>query len=427
MVLDIQTETPEALLFLFEPHMFKVIYGGRDGCKSWAVARALLMMGTQRPIRILCTRETQQSIQESVHQLLSEQIKALGLELWYEVLQYTIRGRNGTEFIFAGLRRASVAELKSYESVDIAWVEEAQVVSKHSWEVLLPTIRKSGSEIWITFNPELATDETYRRWVVSPPPGAVVVKTGYEDNAWLSAESRAKIAYLKETDPRTFEHIYGGYPRTTVEGAIYEAELNEADQKGRIARVPYDATRPVDTFWDLGYADMVSIWFAQAFPFEYRIIDYEQDTHKALDWYVQRMQARAYSYGTCVLPWDGGAKSLGSGRSIEELLRAHGFKTRVLRQTSVHDGINAVRTLFPQFYWDGEKCSDGLAALRRYQWGPGAANGTLKREPLHDSASHPADALRTLAMSITVEETPRAEWHERPYYGGSGADGWMAG
>ena len=95
------------------------------------------------------------------------------------------------------------------------------------------------------------------------------------------------------------------------------------------------------------------------------------------------------------------------GKSIEEIMRSKGFKTRVLRQLSIADGINAVRTLFPQLYFDAKMCADGLQYLRRYQWGPTTALGVARREPLHDDASHPADALRTLAVGIKEPERPK--------------------
>ena len=197
------------------------MYGGREGIKSWSMAQALLLMGASRPLRILCARETQQSIRESVHQLLSEQVKRLRLQEFYHVLEYTIRGSNGTEFIFVGLRNLSVQQIKSFESIDIAWVEEAQAVSRRSWQTLIPTIRKPGSEIWVSFNPDLASDDTYLRWVVAPPPGAKLVQTSYRDNAWLSEESRAEIEYLRQADPDAFHHIYEGATRSSIEGAIY--------------------------------------------------------------------------------------------------------------------------------------------------------------------------------------------------------------
>jgi phage terminase large subunit len=121
-------------------------------------------------LRVLCAREFQSSIRDSVHKLLCDQIKDLGLDSFYRIEQSAIFGMNGTEFSFEGIRH-NVNKIKSYEGVDIAWVEEAQTTSKSSWETLIPTIRKEGSEIWVTFNPELDTDETYKRFVLKPPPG----------------------------------------------------------------------------------------------------------------------------------------------------------------------------------------------------------------------------------------------------------------
>lgn len=423
MATPVKAEFPEKLAFLFEPHPYKILYGGRDGVKSWSVARALLILGTQRPLRILCARETMDSIRESVHQLLSDQIALLGLVDFYRILQSEIRGLNGTEFVFAGLRKQTVGSLKSYEAIDICWVEEASVVSKRSLTILLPTIRKHGSEIWFTLNPDLETDAVYQDFIVNPPKGAVVCKTSYRDNNWLSIESREKIETLRERDPDAFHHVYEGGTRSTVEGAIYKAELQAAEKDGRIRSVPYDPMRPVDTFWDLGYADRVSIWAAQRDPFEIRILRYFEGDHQAIDYYLREIQTWGYVLGTCYLPWDGGAKSLGTGKSIEEIMRGKGFKTRVNRQLSVADGINAVRTIFPQLYFDANLCADGLQYLRRYQWGPATALGVPRSQPLHDDASHPADALRTLAVGIKEPERKSKPIPEAVHYG---ANGWMA-
>ena len=122
---------------------------------------------------------------------------------------------------------------------------------------MIPTIHKPGSEIWVSFNPELETDDTYRRFVVSPPPNAVVVKTSFRDNPSLSEELRIEIEYLKATDPDEYEYVYEGMCRQAVAGAVYKNELLAADKEGRICRVPYAASKPVDTFWDLGYFDNV--------------------------------------------------------------------------------------------------------------------------------------------------------------------------
>lgn len=409
-------EIPEKLAFLFEPHPYKILYGGRDGVKSWSVAQALLILGAQRPLRILCGRETMDSIRESVHQLLSDQIARLGLEDFYKVLQSEIRGLNGTEFVFAGLRKQTVGSLKSYEAIDICWIEEASVVSRRSLTILLPTIRKPGSEIWFTLNPDLETDAVYQDFIVNPPKGAVVCKTSYKDNKWLSPESREKIETLRERDPDTFHHVYEGATRSTVEGAIYKAEIAAAENAGRIREVPYDPLMPVDTFWDLGFADRVSIWAAQRTPFEIRILRYFEGDHQAIDYYLREMQTWGYVFGTCFLPWDGGTRNLGTGKSIEELMRLKGFKVRVNRQLSIADGINATRTIFPQLYFDANLCSDGLQYLRRYQWGPPTALGVPRSQPLHDDASHPADALRTLAVGIREPERKKEPKASRPSY-----------
>jgi phage terminase large subunit len=422
--MDELTEFPAKLAGLFEPHPYKILYGGRDGVKSWSVARALLVLGTQSPLRILCARETMDSIRESVHQLLVDQIVRLGLSDFYTPLQSEIRGKNGTEFVFAGLRKQTVSSIKSYEAIDICWVEEASVVSRRSLTILLPTIRKPGSEIWMTLNPDLETDAVYQDFIVNPPKSALVVKTSYRDNNWLSAESREKIETLRERDPDTFHHVYEGGTRSTVEGAIYKAEIMAAEKDGRIRQVPYDTTRPVDTFWDLGYADRVSIWAAQRMPFEIRMLRYFEGDHQAIDYYLREIQTWGYVLGTCHLPWDGGTRNLGTGKSIEELMRAKGFNVRVNRQLSVADGINAVRTLFPQLYFDANLCADGLQYLRRYQWGPVTALGVARREPLHDDASHPADALRTLAVGIKESGQKSKKNLEQPVF--YGPDSWMA-
>jgi phage terminase large subunit len=352
------------------------------------------------------------SIRESVHQLLSDQIARLGLDDFYTVLQSEIRGKNGTEFVFAGLRKQTVSSLKSYEAIDICWIEEASVVSRRSLTILLPTIRKPGSEIWFTLNPDLETDAVYQDFVVNPPKSAWVCMTSYRDNKWLSDESHEKIETLRQRDPDTFHHVYEGATRSTVEGAIYKAEIQAAEREGRICKVPCDTLRPVDVFFDLGFADRVAIWAAQRLPFEVRILRYFEGDHQAIDYYLREIQSWGYVIGTMFLPWDGGTRSLGTGKSIEELIRAKGFKTHVNRQLSVADGINAVRTLFPQTWWDIHLCADGLQYLRRYQWGPASQLGQERREPLHDAASHPADALRTMAVGIKepkgVKPPPKA-------------------
>ncbi len=200
---------PDKLDFLFNPHRYKVAHGGRGSAKSWSFARALLLLATWKTLRVLCAREYQNSIQESVHRLLSDQVYTLGLTGNFEILQNLIRGKNGSEFIFAGLK-SDTAKIKSTEGIDICWVEEADKVSAESWDILVPTIRKGGSEIWISFNPHLQSDATYQRFVVNPPPEAVVMEVNFRDNPWFPPELEKERLHLLETDPEMYKHVWDG-------------------------------------------------------------------------------------------------------------------------------------------------------------------------------------------------------------------------
>ena len=427
MANEVKAEFPEKLQFLFEPWRYKVAYGGRGGAKSWGFGRALLIHGTgktyfNRPLRILCAREIQKSIQDSVHALLAGQIGKLGLNDFYSVQKTSIYGVNGTEFLFAGLKH-NINNIKSFEDVDIVWVEEAQTVSKASWDVLIPTIRKNGSEIWISFNPELDTDETYWRFVLNPPPGAKVVKINWSDNPWFPDVLRVEKDFLKDKDLDSYEHIWEGMCKQVVEGAVYRSELLQADKEGRICRVPYDPIKPVHTFWDLGFSDSTSIWFAQTVGFEFHLIDYLEGSQQALQYYLKKIQEKPYVYGTHYLPHDARAHQLGSGRSIEEQMRAGGFKVEIVPRLSVEDGIAAARAIFPRTWFDAEKCADGIQALRHYRYEVDDKLGTFKKQPLHDWASHPADAFREFAVAIREPEKKREVVSTSNFYGEAG---WMA-
>lgn len=409
---------PEKLQFLFEPYRYKVVKGGRYGLKSWNFARALLLIcakpsllwpGRKEPPRILCARETQKSISESVHQLLEDQIKNLGLSSVYTITESEIMCGNGGFFAFAGIRQ-NVNNIKSFEGFDICWVEEAQTVRKNSWNVLIPTIRKEGSEIWISFNPELESDETYQRFVVQPPTNAKVVHTTWRDNPWITDVIRQEVADLRARSEDDYLNVYEGQCKQAVEGAIYKTELAAAEKESRITRVPYDPQFPVNTYWDLGYGDNTSIWFAQSMAFEFRIIDHLSGSLQALTYYIKMLKERPYAYGKHWLPHDAKAHELGTGKSIEEQMRVH-FPSSVFvtPRLSVADGIAAVRAIFGRCWFDREKCTDGLQSLRHYRFDLDEKLDTLKREPLHDWASHDADAFRTLGVAIKQAQKPQAQ------------------
>lgn len=399
-------EFPAALEFLFRPARYKILYGGRGGAKSWGVARALLAQAATTPLRILCAREFQNSIAESVHHLLSSQIEAMNLGRFYDIQNASISGRNGSEFVFVGLRN-NITRIKSFEGIDRVWVEEAQTVSKASWQTLIPTIRKDGSEIWVTYNPELETDETHQRFVVNPPSDAVVVKLNWDDNPWFPETLRKEKDELRIRDPEAYDNVWLGNCRTTVDGAIYGKELRLAEEEGRIGRVPYDALKPVQTFFDLGWADNTSVWFAQTVGSELRLIDYYSNSQLPIQHYVSMLQNRGYVYGVDYLPHDSRAKTIATGRSVEEIMLSMGRKVQIVPNLSVFDGINAARTIFNRCYFDREKCHAGIQDLRHYRYDVDPESKQLSGKPLHDYSSHSADAFRYFAVSIQ-EDVPMA-------------------
>lgn len=400
-------EFPDKLQFLFEPARYKVAHGGRGSGKSWGFARALLLQGASEPLRILCTREVQKSIKDSVHKLLGDQIAALGLEWFYQVLENEIRGQNGTEFTFSGLAAHTVESIKSYEGVDRVWVEEGQVVRKRSWDVLIPTIRKPGSEIWVTYNPELETDETHQRFSVSPPPNSVVVELNYSDNPWFPAELEAERQHSKLVNPKDYDWIWEGKCKPAVAGAIYYDEVAKAEAEKRICNVPYDPMLKVHVVFDLGWNDAMAISLVQKHTSELRIIEYIETSHKTLDYYSVMLKEKHLNWGTLYLPHDGRHKDYKTGKSAEEIMKALGWTVAITPNMSIEDGLRMTRMTFGRMYFDKAKTERLIQCAKRYRRSinqqtqePGA--------PLHDEWSHGADNLRYIA--INADKMTNDDW-----------------
>jgi phage terminase large subunit len=397
-----KAQFPVKLECLFQPEKsrYRILHGGRGGAKSWGVARALLIKGAQRSLRILCAREFQTSIKDSVHKLLCDQIIDLGLEGFYEITQASIRGKNGTEFSFVGLKN-NVANVKSYEGVDICWVEEAQTTSRLSWNILIPTIRKENSEIWVTFNPELETDETYQRFVLHPPENSVVQKINWSDNPWFPETLMLEKDALKMRDIEAYNTVWEGICRQTVDGAIFAREMQMAELDGRITKVGYDPMKPVHAVFDLGWSDATAIWFVQFIGMETRLIRYHEDNQKTISDYLAKMQTYGYVYDTLWLPHDAENKTLAAaGRSIDQIVRGAGYKTKIIPRTPIVDSINAARTLFRNCWFDRDNCYDGLQCLRHYRYEVDPDTKAFSKNPLHDQFSHGADAFRMLGLVV---------------------------
>lgn len=198
---------------------FIIFYGGRGSGKSFNIARALVLRAYQKPLRILCCREIQKSISDSVIQMLIDQIEMLGLQGFFEIQKTQIIGLNGSRFTFAGLK-TNITSIKSMTGIDIVWVEEGENVSKESWDTLIPTIREDGSQIIVSFNPKNLLDDTYQRFIINPPERCKSVLVNWQDNPYFPKELLEDMQQMRERDYELYRHVYEGEPVADSDLAI---------------------------------------------------------------------------------------------------------------------------------------------------------------------------------------------------------------
>ena len=303
--------------------------------------------------------------------------------------------------------RSNITKIKSMEGLDIVWVEEAESVTYTSWETLIPTLRKDGSQIWCSFNPNDEMDNTYDRFVINPPKDSYVVKVNYNDNPWFPKELEAERLALKAKNEDLYNHVWEGEVLSNRDGAYYAKFIDD----GQIMSFPVEPSIPVDTYWDLGVADATSIWFVQQVGKEVRIVYAYENQGEGLQFYINylhdwRVKNQAVM-GRHHAPHDIAVRELGTGKSRLESARKMGINFRIAPKLTIEDGIHAVRQLLPKCYFEKTGTKDGLNALRRYRKEFDEKKGVYKPHPLHDWSSHFADAFRYFAIAFR-ENRPEA-------------------
>ena len=420
--MQVNIDIPEPFQELFAPSKkwrHYLYHGGRSSGKSTTVAIFLVTLATSRPVRILCCREVQRSIKESVHRLLSDCIEKYKLSGW-TITDEVLRNKNGSEFIFKGLH-GNEQNVKSTEGIDICWVEEAQSVSMNSIDVLIPTIRKQGSFLIWTMNRLTEKDPVWERLAEHPDENTYVRQVNSDEiELLLSDETIAEREKMRKENPELFAHVWLGQPLTVSTGSIYGKQLAQARQDGRVGVVPYDGSAPVYAALDLGVGDSTAICFFQTVGKEIHFIDYYESCGEDLAHYINVLANKPWEYRQIFLPHDAKARELQTGKTREEFFRDHGYNNvTILRPSSLQfgqDDINmTARPKFSRCWFDEKKCQRLLECLAAYHYEYDDKNKLLQDRPHHDWSSHAADAFIYSLIAETEQVEAQINVNFKPY------------
>lgn len=419
-------DVPRALQPLLGPSRYKGAYGGRGGAKSHFFAEQVVLEAFAHGKRIVCIREVQNTIRDSVKELVVRKIAKLGLEAEFVVLDNEVRHkRNGGLIIFKGMQSYNAENIKSLEGFDIAWVEEAQTLSSHSLKMLRPTIRKEGSEIWFSWNPRHETDPVDKFFRDgNKRTGSIAVNVNWYDNPWFPEVLLQEKDDDFAADPETAEHVWGGGYEIITEAAYYAKLVSAAEKEGRVGRFPYVPGVPVHTSWDIGVDDYTVIWFWQVIAGAPRVIDFyeinnagaEEIVQLAMPEYHEDLAAgvanlmelgrdKPFMYGTHYFPHDIKVREWGAGAKQRSLTMMElGVKPiHVGVQTDPADRINASRRLLPLVHFnDTPRVRLGLSHLRRFSRKKNELLGTYTGV-LHDEHSHAADGFGEFAVNCGLQ------------------------
>lgn len=425
--IDVALTFPPKFAPFMQPNPWKVAFGGRGSGKTESIAKMLLFMGTQRPLRIICCREYMASIKESSHLALADAVDDLRLSDFYEVQEHEIKSKTFvpdaerpeakkfTTIRFSGIRN-NPQNLKSAKGIDICWIDEADAISHRSMEILIPTVHRKGQtlefpEIWISFNPHWESDLVYKMFVTENLyPTACVVNVNWRDNPWFPPALQQAREQLLLNDPDAHEHVYEGKCKTAVHGAVYRSEIAKAEDSGQFTDFEYDSTGgPVEAFFDIGIgrSDATAVWLAQRVGPQIRLLWYFEFTQKDLNYCMvvinQICRENSFFLDRIHLPHDARKHEFGTGMSAEEVLRKQNYKVSIGLLLSVEDGINAVRSSFPNLWFNVYRCQKGIDHLRSYHYqyrDDTDKDKGFQAKPVHDSHSHAADALRYLCLAF---------------------------
>ena len=414
----IRFQVPRKLKPLLYPKRYKGAHGGRGGAKSHFFAERAIERCLVKQSRIVCIREVQATIKDSVKQLLSDKINSFGLQSQFDVLDTEIRGPNDSLIIFKGMQSYNAQNIKSLEAYDTAWVEEAQTLSQQSLDLLRPTIRQEGSELWFSWNPRYKTDPVDKFFRKNPHPDSVCVEVNWRDNPWFPEVLRAEMEHDFAEDPDKAEHIWNGaYGHS--QGSILGKWVTRAEREKRVGDYPYDPEGgPVEISSDLGYRDTAAWWYWQRFAGGFRLFKYQGASGMDADDWIPHLQKTLKDLNVpkkalnrIWLPHDARVKTFQSKHStIEKFIAGFGeSKVAIVPQSKKLDQISAARTVIDRCEFDAEGCEEGLDGLRAWEFEWNDDLNVFSRDPLHNWASHPADAFAYGAQAMQEHDVKQPE------------------
>ena len=404
----LQIDTAAVFEPLLYPARYKGAHGGRGSGKSWFFSGLLVETALLHPgFRAVCIREVQKSLKESAKRLIEDTIEQYQLGKKFNVLADRIETPGGGVIIFQGMQDHTAESIKSLEGFDVAWVEEAQTLSARSLELLRPTIRKPGSELWFSWNPRRKADPVDVMLRENAPTGAVVITANWSDNPWFPEVLEQERLDCKRTNPDQYEHIWEGGYVSVATGAYFASHLTAAKAEGRIGRVSADPLLTLKVFCDIGgtgaKSDAFSMWVAQFVGQEIRVLDYYEAQGQPLASHVEWLRNKGYdtSKATLVLPHDGSSNDKVYDVSFESALKSIGYTVVVIPNQgkgAARQRIEAARRLFPSIWFNEDTTEGGRDAIGWYHEKTDP-HRDIGLGPEHDWSSHAADAFGLMCVA----------------------------
>jgi len=409
---------PTARVFvpLLAPARDKVARGGRGSGKSHFFGGLMIEDSLAEPgenggagLLSACLREVQKDLAQSAKRLLENKLieHRLGEPDGFRVYEDCIQTPGDGLIIFKGMNNYTADSIKSLEGYKRAWWEEAHTATMKSINLLRPTMRAPGSQMWWSYNRNKKSDAVDIIFSGDDlPTGAVVIDANWRDNPWFTPELEQERQDCMRMQPEQYDHIWEGGYISVADGAYFARDLAQAKEQGRITSLSVDPVAEIKAFWDIGVRDATSIWIAQFIGQQIFILDYYEAVGQPLGAHLEWLRTNKYGSALCVLPHDGAKADAFTAVRFEDHIRAAGFQVQTIENQgkgAAMKRIEAARRIFPKMWFDESKTQGGREALGWYHEKKDE-HRNIGLGPEHDWASHGADAFGLMAVAY---EAPR--------------------